>query len=134
MLCRYKDIRDQLGEPMWFDECGVPRYCKFTPDQVNNIYANEVVLVDIACQNCGNIYKVAFSSTEFQVYSGSPTLKSQIEDKSLHFGDPPCDQCASGSTMNCDDLKVLEYWCRGLSGKYGWHRLTELEISLESNV
>ena len=33
MRCRYLDIRDRLGEPRWFDEAGVPRYCEFHPDE-----------------------------------------------------------------------------------------------------
>lgn len=38
MHASYSDITDRLGEPQWWDENAVPRYCEFEPARVANIY------------------------------------------------------------------------------------------------
>jgi hypothetical protein len=143
----YDDILERIpNRPKWWDERGVPRYCDFVPREVANIYADERVLLMIACQDCGHQFKVAMTSSLFDraVHAIqrnpnstpdeikkqlAPTLAEQIRDGSIHYGDPPayfgkyaeakeggaC--CHSGATMNCIDLKVLEYWRRGDSDK-----------------
>ena len=59
----YIDITERIAEPpKWWDEHGVPRYAEFSPYLVANIYAEEVVLVEIACQACRSLFPVAFSS------------------------------------------------------------------------
>ena len=60
------------------------------------------------------------------------SLARSVEDGSLHYGDPPnigC--CPSGPTMNCEDLKVLEFWVRS-ADSFDWERKTELERGLAS--
>ena len=37
MLRDYFDIRSRLGEPLWFDDNGVPRYVPFTPGMAQTI-------------------------------------------------------------------------------------------------
>jgi len=106
----YKDIRDKLGEPQWWDEEGVPRYCKFRPDAINNIYAREAALVEIACQSCCHQFKVAIS-TPIWAYTGA--LAKAIVNHAVCYGDPPnigC--CPAGPTMTSETIAVLEYWTR----------------------
>ncbi len=136
----YSDIIDRLGEPRWFDECACPRYCKFSPRRLSNIYADECCLVLIKCQDCGYEFKVAFSQSTmdkvrhimmFGKDKEMPTIADGIRDKTLHYGDPPnVECCAAGPTMNCDDVKVLEYWERK-TDMFNWKRDKSLEIELE---
>lgn len=135
----YNDIRSRIAEPpRWFDENGVPRYDDFSPRDVANIYAREAVLVRIACQGCGARFDVAFSRDRIGWKCGKmvelPPLADSIRDGSLHYGDPPnigC--CPAGPTMNCDDLRVLEYWRRSKSG-FDWDRDGALERPLADGV
>ncbi len=132
MLHDYGDIRDRISEPAkWWDESGVPRYSDFAPRETANIYADECALVQIACQNCGTRFDVAFSrSKSFAVLEGDKaTLADRIRDGSLHYGDPPNTACClAGPTMNCDDLRVIEYWHQE---KFESKRDETLEIALE---
>jgi hypothetical protein len=48
----------------------------------------------------------------------------------IHYGDPPNSGCCpAGATMNCIDLRVLQFWARAGST---WVRSPELEIELEN--
>lgn len=130
MKHHYSDIRDKIKDvPEWFDENGVPRYCKFAHDQCANIYAREVVLLLIACQNCGATFPVCMSDDRFRALDGIPTLAELIRSGTIHYGDPPnvgC--CEAGPTMNCVDLEVLEYWHN--PEPFEWVRVPELEVEL----
>lgn len=107
---RYDDIISRIGaEPIWFDENAVPRYCEFEPTASASIYASEVALAEITCQNCGRMFRVAFSCVNVQ----PETVADAIRAKTLHFGDPPnvgC--CGAGPTMNSEPHRVIEYWHR----------------------
>lgn len=132
MHCGYRDILNVMGEPQWWDEVAVPRYCDFAPDESHNIYAKQVALVEIACQDCGRRFKVTFSSTPVwdEALKGMPKdwLVRRVENKSLHYGDPPnAGCCPCGPTMNCEDLQVLEFWEQA---GFEWRRRPELEIAL----
>ena len=124
----YADIVKRIEQPpTWFDECAVPRYCNFTPNDISDVYANECALVLIACQNCGQKFKVAMSSNILSEYQ----VGNAIREKYIHYGDPPnigC--CGAGPTMNCDDLKVLEFWKRSPES-HEWEHQPEFEIELE---
>lgn len=129
----YNDIRSKIdSEPIWFDEYGVPRYCKFVPDLCNNVYAAEVALLLISCQGCGKRFEVCMSVNMFEL-ALNPDMKSlanQIEEGDIHYGDPPnTDCCPAGPTMNCIDIRVLEFW-KWKKGETGWTRVPELEITL----
>ena len=127
----YSDIRDRLGEPLWWDEVGCPRYCLFSPDHVNSIYAGEVAFLEIACQNCGRRFEVAVVSDSFDQIEGGPSLRRRVEDNSIHYGDPPnVDCCAAGPCMNCEDLRVLQFWYRDYEA-IEWRRVSDLERTLE---
>lgn len=150
----YRDIMERIAEePKWFDEEAVPRYCDFSPTEVANIYCDEVALVLISCQACDTPFKVAFSSDKnmwvihrmdraeyidlktkeeqeawFKALPAFP-LSANIE--SLHYGDPPnigC--CPAGPTMNCMDIKVLEYWRCDYNKGWEWIRMPEFEVML----
>lgn len=129
MYAYYEDILSLINqEPLWFDENAVPRFCAFEPRRAANIYADEVVLTEIACQTCGRKFKVAFSFTKFWTRnSKARSIQEEIEARSLHYGDPPnvhC--CGSGPTMNSEMIRVIEYWWR--NDKFEWRRKPELEI------
>ncbi len=136
----YSDIRDLIHKsPRWWDEQAVPRYCPFAPDQLANIYADECVLLLISCQNCEREFQVGMSSSrsdvmrEFWLQKEEVTeqrarqhsLTGQVESGVIHYGDPPnIECCPSGPSMNCNDLRVLEFWRRD---RGDWVRVPELE-------
>jgi hypothetical protein len=128
----YKDITSKLGKPLWWDEEAVPRYCEFSPDEIANIYAVEAVLALIACQDCGTIFPVAFSTSGYSRYDYKEIhLYHTIEERMLHYGDPPnygC--CGAGPSMNCDDIVVLEYWEKNKETDYDWKRNPKYETGL----
>lgn len=120
----YSDITDRIAEdPEWYDENAVPRYGSFKPDAIANFYANECVLMEISCQNCGELFKVAMS-----LRRADTTIADEIKVRTLHYGDPPNNGCcAGGASMNCNDLRILEYWRRI---NFEWVRDKDLEIEL----
>lgn len=135
----YKDITSKIAEePQWFDEHAVPRYCRFSPRKIADIYANECALVLIACQSCGTEFRVAFSQDTMDVVKWTmmfgkdktmPTIADQIRDKTLHYGDPPnMECCPAGPTMSSEPHKVLQYWKRE---RLDWKRDKTLEIGIE---
>jgi hypothetical protein len=131
MHAAYEDIRKRIkDEPLWFDENGTPRYDKFDPHMVSNIYASSAALTWIGCQRCGWKCAVAITSA-----FGEPRLHKAIKAETLHYGDPPWHEDESGEgcvgcTMNCEDEVVLQYWEREPWG--GWVRNKELERLLPS--
>jgi hypothetical protein len=131
MHCDYKDIRSKLGNPIWFDEHAVPRYCDFNPEAVANIYAREVALVEIACQGCDKRFKVAFSWASFESTQGVPVppISERIIKKELFYKDPPNVGCCSGVCSLSVPVLVLQFWKYGRSPT-DWTRLTNLEVLL----
>lgn len=146
----YSDITDKLGEPKWWDEHAVPRYRDFAPGEVANIYASQVVLLRIACQNCGREFLVAMSCTAYDAYgwiadrdwrhtSGEPltavhgelplgSLSGLVEADEIHYGDPPhAGCCPAGPTMNSVPREVVEFWERD---PFDWTRRPELERAI----
>ena len=127
----YEDILALSKQPpLWFDEHAVPRFCKFKPDEVADIYADEVALSLIRCQSCHAEFKVAFSlnSMNYYLQANRRRLWEEITGQSLHYGDPPNVRCcAAGPTMNSEMVKVLEYWQRS-EDFFEWERKPELEV------
>ena len=121
----YKDITNKLGEPLWWDKVGVPRYEPFEPSLCNDVYANEAVLLEIACQYCGHHFKVAISRSNQSQIDWPGTLAERVQIGSIAYLDPPnwgC--CDAGPTMTSNALEVLEFWVRL---KSSWLRVPELE-------
>ena len=136
----YHELLAALGTPQWFDEHAVPRYIPFAPREVANIYADQVLLVEIRCQGCRTRFKVAFSEslafllaeriTAAEEIDALPRLFDAVAHGGPHYGDPPnvaC--CPSGPTMNSEPIRVLEAWER--PDPFEWVRRPELEIDLD---
>jgi hypothetical protein len=143
MKASYNDIKSRIKEvPRWYDEYGVPRYEKFLPRLVSDIYAQEVVLLKIACQECHQEFLVAISWDAYRLIpflvglrneSFSTLIRRWVKgDKKgcvpLHYGDPPRHGNCAGNTMNCYDLEIVEFWRR----RWEWRRNKRYEkIELE---
>lgn len=149
----YSDIRSKIIEPpTWFDEQAVPRYCPFAPGESSDIYADEVALVEIACQSCDTRFMAAFSHGSTSWSRGELKAHGQWtpdDVRKFHYGDPPnvaC--CMSGPTMNSVPLRCVEFWRKGgeeftepmpdhpglrrcLPGYFDWRRITENEITID---
>lgn len=132
MNLNYRDILSRISEPpRWFDEHAVPRFVTFAPNEVADIYCNEAVLAEIACQGCGRLFQVAFSLSPISrmVAKNNKPLSEEICGRTLHYGDPPnVDCCAAGPTMNSEPKRVIEYWIRE---KFEWIRKPEFEVDIE---
>jgi len=101
MHYNYTEITSVMGDPLWWDEHAIPRYKPFHPDHCANIYACEVVFLEIACQSCEHRFNVAMSRSYYQDQWEFPP----------HYGDPPnIDCCAAGPTMNVELIRVIEHW------------------------
>ncbi len=126
----YDDIRAAAGEPLWWDENGVPRYAEFSTDHLANIYAHEAALAEITCQGCGKPFQVAFSRSSLD---RKRSLREEIETKELHYGDPPNEGCClAGPTMNSEPRRVIQYWWRAFFGHdLRWQRDERLEIDIK---
>lgn len=82
MKHNFRDITDRIEEkPTWWDDNGVPRYCKFHPGRLPNIYAHEAALLLVKCQNCLMPYEVSLSAGRDQ------------RRINLDYGDPPNAEC-----------------------------------------
>lgn len=131
---RYADITSRIAEqPTWYDEHAVPRYERFSPGAQANIYADRVALVLIACQNCRREFRVCMSESPMDrlPFEGRVpvSIEHDIQEGILHYGDPPnADCCPSGPSMNCLDLRVVEFWRRV---DHVWVRDQYLEVGLE---
>ena len=121
----YDDIRSLIErKPLWFDEHGVPRYVPFGPRLCANIYADEAVLAEVACQACGRLFHVAHSTDRRR-----GKIADLIRARELEYGDPPnvgC--CLAGATMNSVPHRVIEYWAR--SSVMVWSRDPALEVEI----
>ena len=128
----YKDITSKLGTPQWYDENATPRYCDFSPDQVADIYANQVALLLIACQACGKQFKVAISTSIVASIGKDIGVTSLLDRYTIYgaecafsYGDPPnAGCCGAGATMSSDTIAVLEFYDRQWTD---WYRHPELE-------
>jgi hypothetical protein len=134
----YADILERIAEPpTWFDEHAVPRFCPFSPRAIANIYADEAVLMRIACQACGREFDVCLSlginDVVWAALRGeavhNKTLADLVREGSIHYGDPPNVRCCdAGPTMNSEPMRVLEFWQRLRAAN--WRRVAALEVTL----
>lgn len=128
----YLDIITKLGKPLWWDEYAVPRYCEFFPKEGADIYASEIVLLEIACQDCGQLFKVCMSWSDIDgMIRNIPPLSQLITNDEIHYGDPPnygC--CLAGPTMNSIPKRVIEFW-RKENGFGEMKRIPELEREIK---
>jgi len=121
----YQDILSRIKEPpQWWDEHAVPRFCRFSPQKIADIYASECALMRILCQSCGTPFKVAVS---WYQHSGRASLSSEFQHGTVYYGDPPniaC--CPSGPTMSSVHDRVLQFWTRANKART-WTRDKKLE-------
>jgi hypothetical protein len=128
MKTNFYDITSKLGEPLWWNENGVPRYCEFNIDCITP-YSIECALVKIRCQSCHKEYVVSIIRLPWYDLD---TIQDKILNKNLHYGDPPNTECClSGCTMNSDTLEVLQYWY--LNKNLEWMRDNKYEIKFDVN-
>jgi hypothetical protein len=133
MKALFEDILSRISEkPSWYDSNGTPRYGGFNPDACPNIYASEVALVEIACQNCMERFLVeVHSDRHAKLDSHRGSVKGRITRGLIGYGDPPrhdAGKCLAGDTMTPYALRMVEFWEKGAKG--GWVRNSELEIAL----
>ena len=115
----YHDIKDKLGEPLWYDEAGVPRYAEFHPTLANDVYAQEIALLEVACQHCGWHYQVALMGGGIMMHTPLNTLR--------WIDDPPEHGCPIGETESAEMLRVLQFWQRGENTGYEWRHVPSAE-------
>jgi hypothetical protein len=134
MHAGYEDILEVAAGkmPLWWDSNGVPRFRRHHPDLASDIYANEVVLLRIACQRCLHEQLVQMTCNDEWANKTPRTLADTVRDGTIHYGDPPHhddqgDFCHAGCTMNVWDLRIEEFWVRK---DWDWVRVPELEIVL----
>ena len=138
----YEDILSRITDPpKWWDEKAAPRYCDFNPFEVSNIYADEVCLLEIRCQQCRRTFQVAMSQdplsrSRVRAKRGAKfSLATTITKKAIHYGDPPNIRCCpAGPTMNSAPIRVLEYWARDEQNINQWDRDAKLEIIIEEEA
>lgn len=143
MLREYDDLTSRLGAPLWWDDNGAPRYDPFSPRMLG-VYDHLAALVLIACHCCGEEFRVAVSWSDHAFVTGALPIppdagpRDPLRDRlprprtapgRYHYGDPPRHGCV-GDTMNCNDLRVLEFWERDWDAPDGWRRLPEEEVPL----
>jgi len=139
MKAYYEDIRKRIKEePKWFDENGVPRYDEFHPKLCPNIYADEVVLIEIKCQACGRRFLVELSwNIHDEIFRKIPSLEERIKNNSIHYGDPPFHlingKPCVGNTMNSVPLRVVQFWRYNIIKPFGeeWVRVKKLEKTID---
>lgn len=129
MLDAYLDIRDRIDEePAWFDRHGVPRYGEFSPYACSDVYAKEVLLLEIGCQECGQRFLVEFTWGPW-LFGKSLVEQVAVEDLP-HYGDPPRHgfdgSCGAGDTMNSVEPRVVGLWRRE---RFDWR-----EVDVEALV
>ena len=121
MKAAYSDITERIDEePRWWDENGVPRYRDHHPQECQDIYAEEVVLMRIRCQYCGEKFLVQMSRNSTQLAQ----MKDEHSDGIISFeeegyGDPPRHGCV-GDTMTSETEEIVESWSMGARSVGKW--------------
>lgn len=132
MLPKYEDIlavakRANAGEPIWYDENGVPRYAPFHPDLLG-VYDRLAVLAEVTCASCGQFMLVGLGRQRIEI-TGTTLTKYDLADVAAiveAWGDPPRhdlpsgERCA-GETMSCSRVRVVEAWEQG--DDFEWERV-----------
>lgn len=133
MLPAYEDITRRLGEPLWYDRHGVPRYDPFRPDMCG-VYACYTALLEIECQGCGKRFKTAVDYPSYELCGGRlwwPQLPTAEDEGDFRYGDPPPHDCpggglCAGSTMGSVTRRILEFWVKD---GFEWTRRREYEFA-----
>lgn len=129
MRARYDDITKRLGEPLWYDSYGAPRYDPFHPEMLD-AYADYAALVEIECQNCDKRFLVGVWTSRMQRFIDfgklDLTMPTPDEPTFCWYGDPPRHDNCLGESMLSVPIRIVEFWYYG--DRSGWKRLPEYEI------
>lgn len=136
MLPDYSDIRRRLGEPLWFDDHGVPRYDEFHPNMCD-VYADYVALLEIECVGCKQHFLVSAALSKGKHYMRQAlenipaeqvreiVLPSAESSGDFDFGDAPrhsTQWICIGEVASCNIVAVREFWRRDLEDVLDWQR------------
>ena len=116
MLNDYRDITRRLGNPLWYDPQGVPRYDPFEP-RLLGVYIQFAALLSVECQYCRRRFQCAVEAVPREWcpvcmdFHPAPILPTTVQTGFCSWGDPPPHDCA-GDTMGADVLGVLQFWRR----------------------
>lgn len=122
MYPSYSDIRSRLGEPLWNDANGVPRYDEFEPRMLG-VYDKFATLFLVQCQSCGQTFPCGMGGRDW--YWNGSTMKecASINDFLRDFvswGDAPRHGGCAGETMSSSVVKLLSVWERN---RGDWEKL-----------
>lgn len=127
----YEDIRSRIPEaPTWYDQFGVPRYGAFSPNQAPNIYADQVCLAEVICQQCDRRFQVQFSSSEGL---SDDSLEKLINERDLRYGDPPNHGCV-GDSMSSIPLRIIEFWRKPIAVGATFGRISGVGIGRQARM
>lgn len=115
------DITDRIPEPPIWWLNGIPRYCKFHPDEAT--FATTNMLVRVCCQQCHRKFDVAIGTQAillqdvvepvlgypFDSETGEP-IREAHDDPPFHLGDDGFN-CA-GNAMTAEWIAILQVWQR----------------------
>lgn len=124
----YRDLREKLGEPLWHDAEGVPRYAPFEPNLLG-IYDEWACLFVVRCQGCSRDFHCAagWTITNGLMHLTAEQSKERFDKKDdaatvlplfVGWGDAPWhgyngdDGQCSGTTMSTEIMDVREIWHR----------------------
>lgn len=151
----YFDLREKLGEPLWHDDQGVPRYVPYKPEH-GGVYDHFSALLEIRCQACQQPFLVAASWDTRDAMEAlrvshredqptdpdvmKPVLPTAESAGSFGYGDAPWhgDRQCGGTTMSTDVFRVVEFWTRmvddnfegsGNPDDFDWKRRPEFEFT-----
>jgi hypothetical protein len=134
MFQPYRDILERLGDPLWYDWQGVPRYCLYRP-RMQDVYADYDALLEVRCQGCGRTFRVGTCAPRVLVFSegGSSLamLPSESSIGSFGYGDAPwhadaAGHMCSGVTMGAVPIRVVEFW---VNEGFNWERCPAFEVA-----
>jgi hypothetical protein len=144
----YEDIIQRAGDPLWYDDQGVPRYEAFKPGMCD-VYAGFVAYLRIHCQECLEELKVATSvdagivdvdlpikpplpPTSRVIQIGKPKEHTTNDPwqyvGDFNYGDPPDHHC-TGDSMGSVPMEIVEFWKRNLETQE-WVRDSNYEFKL----
>lgn len=138
MKADYKDIKDKIAqELLWYDMNGVPRYEKFHPSLCSNIYACEVALLRIKCQECDKEFLVSIYWDGFNKMKSISECIDNPSECNIGYGDPPrhgitiseTAECLAGDSMGSITIEVIEFWEKTTCPDFflEWRRIKKYE-------
>jgi DNA-directed RNA polymerase subunit RPC12/RpoP len=136
----YIDIlKNTTKLPVWYDENGAPRYEPFKPELCSNPAADEIMLIEIECQECSHRFIVECTYSRYHFLVKRPMMvplkpfSELIGNNPKYvpcYGDPPFhgqdqagyikENCRGGSTMSSRNIRAVGLWKRV---QYKWVKI-----------